>query len=164
MNTRQLNYRVEFTGDGRASPRIITSRRDFGLESKDVSNYFNSELPPRLVDLLRVGEAAFVVDRLVRRRRGPSRRWGRELRVRVELLAPFFWRRPEVLDLLRRTLEFVSGDSWDFDFVTGSAGYERTRPLLGSVLPEEPPLVCLYSGGLDSAAGLALRQWQSRAA
>jgi 7-cyano-7-deazaguanine synthase in queuosine biosynthesis len=77
--------------------------------------------------------------------------------VRVEVLNPGFWSDTEALDAVHQAVEFVSGDSWDFEFFGGPARYEWCPPLLSNVFANESPLVCLYSGGLDSAAGLGLR-------
>jgi 7-cyano-7-deazaguanine synthase in queuosine biosynthesis len=157
MIPQQLPYRVEFTGDDDNPAWVITSRKEFGLNFKDARDYLNGNLPPRLVDLLRLGETIYVVDRLLHRGKGPSRCWHRDPRVSVELLDPSFWTNPEVLDSIQDAVNFVSGDFWDFEFVSGSSQYEWTRPLFSNASGPESPLVCLYSGGLDSAAGLSLR-------
>lgn len=157
MRHRQGRYRVGYAGGFDAEGGLLLSGPDFWLDLKAPGRYFFADLPPRLVDLLRVGMAVYAVDRLVRRKRGPSRPWGRNLLVRVEVLDPDFWSGTEALDDLRQAVEFVSGDCWDFEFLRDSARYEWRRPLFSKVFANESPLVCLYSGGLDSAAGLGLR-------
>ncbi len=157
MKLPQNRFRVEYAGGFGAGGGVLVSGRDFWLDLKAPGRYFFADLPPRLVDLLRVGMAVYAVDRLVRRRRGPSRPWGRNLLVRVEVLDPGFWSGTEALDALRQAVDFVSGDCWDFEFLGDSARYEWRRPLLSNVFANESPLVCLYSGGLDSATGLGLR-------
>ena len=157
MRPWQGRYRVEYAGGFDAEGGVLLSGPDFWLDLKAPGRYFFAELPPRLEDFLRVGMAVYAVDRLVRRKRGPSRPWVRNLLVRVEVLDPDFWSNTEALDALQQAVEFVSGDCWDFKFVGDSTRYEWRRPLLSKVFAGEAPLVCLYSGGLDSAAGLALR-------
>ena len=157
MSRRPIIYRVGYSGDGDPQVRVITAREDFGLDFLGPQKHFGGDLAPRLVDLLRIGEAIWIVDRLVRRRSNNSRSWDRDLRVQVEVLDPRYWSSPQILDALRGAIEFVSGDFWDFEFFGGSVQYEWTRPLLSKVFAGESPRICLYSGGLDSAAGLALR-------
>lgn len=154
---RRRPFRIEYGGDLDSQRGELIAGRDFRLGFEALWHYFYDDLPPRLVDLMRVGMAIYVVDRLVRRRRRPTRSWGRNLKVRVEVIDPDFWSGVEVLNALQQAAEFVSGDFWDFEFTGGSTRYEGTRPLLTGAFASESPLVCLYSGGLDSAAGLGLR-------
>jgi hypothetical protein len=58
---------------------------------------------------------------------------------------------------LQEAVEFLTGDDWDFEFFGGPDGYEWSSPLLSNVFTGESPLICLYSGGLDSAAGVGRR-------
>ena len=132
--------------DSTSSTRSVTSEAIFHLG---------------LFNLLRIGEAIFVVDRLIRRKGGSTRSWDRDLRVRIEVLDPSFWQSPEILLALKRAAEFVSGDFWDFEFFGGRSCYEWAKPLLSNLYFGESPLVCLYSGGLDSAAGLGLRMQET---
>ncbi len=157
MRPRKGRYRVEYAGGFVAGRGRLLSGSDFWLDSKELGRYFFADLPPRLEDLLRVSMAIYAVDRLAPRRWGASQSWGRDLLVRVELHDPGFWSSAEVLDALQQAVEFVSCDSWAFEFVGGRRGREWSRPLLSKVFAGEAPLICLYSGGLDSAAGLGLR-------
>ncbi len=157
MSLHDRHYRVEFSSSFASKSRTLTSGHDFRLDFDAPGRYFIGDLPPRLVDLLRIGEAIFVVDRLVRRRRGGSGSWGRALQLKVELLEPDFWSSTEVRDALQQTIEFLTDDDWEFEFLKDQARYEWSPPLLSNVFAAESPLVSLYSGGLDSAAGLGRR-------
>ena len=156
-----MAYRVEYSAAGGVGPSVITSRQDFGLDFLDLRRFFGGDLPPRFVDLLRVGEAIFVVDRLVRRKTGRSGSWDRELQVRIAVLDPHFWCSPEVASSLKQAVEFVSGDHWDIEFFGPPCRYEWAKSVLSPETLRESPLICLYSGGLDSAAGMALRMEQT---
>jgi hypothetical protein len=70
MSLQKRHFRVEYACGFDAKSGVLTSGRDFRLDFEAPGRYFIADLPPRLVDLLRIGEAIFVVDRLVRRRRG----------------------------------------------------------------------------------------------
>jgi hypothetical protein len=156
MNPQRFSYRVWY-GVAPDPDRELIAGRDFRFDFEAPGDFFFGDLSPRFVDLLRVAMAIYTVDRLVRRRMGKARSWRRDLNVRVEVIDPNFWGTAEVLDSLQETVEFVSGDFWDFKFTKGSARYEGNSPLLTRAFAAESPLICLYSGGLDSAAGLGLR-------
>ena len=50
-------------------------------------------------------------------------RWKRDMHLVVPVVAPEFWNQPAILEPLRDTLSYVSGDSWDFRFVSGGGRY-----------------------------------------
>ena len=153
-------YRMSFVGEeGQRSERI--SGRHFRLDHRCLSEFFYSKLPPLLDDLLRISTSAYVIDRLTKRRQKENgRTWPRRLRVSVEVLEPDFWNSKQVSLALTNCLEFVSGDCWELQFEKASRGQlGDDDAFLGYADPfsDQQPLVCLYSGGLDSAAGLVRR-------
>jgi len=154
---RQQCYGVWFSDGPGRQPKGLVAGEDFRLDFEAPGRFFCGDLPPRLLDLMRISMATYAVDRLSRRGASESRSWRRDLTVRVEVLDPEFWMSREILDRLQEAVEFVSGDFWDFEFTKGRSSYEGTSPLLTRAFASESPLVCLYSGGLDSAAGLARR-------
>src|SRR4051794_11558024 len=112
MSLQNRYFRVEYANGFDAKNRVLTSGRDFRLEFDPPGRYFTGryfigDLSPRIVDLLRIGEAIFVVDRHVRRRRGPVGSWSRSLNLGIELLEPNFWSSTEVLDALQQTVVFL---------------------------------------------------------
>ena len=122
------------------------------LESFLFDRQFASrEFSDRAMDLFRVAAAAFAVDR-VARRRGQTRSLDISLPVRDHR----FWSRSEVAAVVVKTLDEVTGDDWSLQFLPDNG---PRQPVNASRLnfPQRPPVVCLYSGGLDSAAGLANR-------
>lgn len=113
----------------------------------------------RLLDLLRIASAVFFTDRIVvrDRRSGPSA-WPRTIALALEVTDPHFWSDRAISQRLHDVLRFVSGDDWAIHFLARpanrSAGRHWQRPLDSAFFPSNPRLR-LYSGGLDSAAGLA---------
>ena len=122
---------------------------------KDGNGHLGSLMTERQIDLGRLATAIFVADRWARR----SRRMNghRDPTLSVEVLDRAFWSRPETDSLLRKCVDFVSGeDEWTFRFLPSSHHrHERQQSLLRGI--DKSAVVCLYSGGLDSAAGLAAR-------
>ncbi len=133
----------------------------FRLDEDRLCQGLWSDLPPRARDLTRVGMAVYVADRLVKRRRrrhlrGPTR----DIHLLVDVHEPDVWNSHEVADRLRRAVERLSEDRLDFQFK--AIDQERDCQRSFSLDYSEIPAVCLYSGGLDSAAGLAARLRSSR--
>lgn len=155
MSQQRFFYRIWYKAAPASQPIELSAEKNFRLDFKALEAYFLGDLTPHCVDLLRVAMAVYLVDRKVRRNKHKSPAWSRDMKVRVEVLDPSFWNSPEVLDTLRETVEFVSGDFWEFEFTKGTNPYEASAPLLTKAFASEAPLICLYSGGLDSAAGLA---------
>jgi 7-cyano-7-deazaguanine synthase in queuosine biosynthesis len=113
----------------------------------------------RLLDLLRIASSVFFTDRIIaRNRQGGPNSWSRTISLSLHVADMEFWADPTIKQRLVDALEFVSGDSWTIGFsplhTGGTTGIQWQPPLASKWLPSRPRL-CLYSGGLDSAAGLA---------
>ena len=77
---------------------------------------------------------------------------GRQIALGVDVTSPEFW--SGHADLLARILGVVSNNTWDLQFRAGTIEPAQ----VGLFAAEDPaPLMCLYSGGLDSTAGLLNR-------
>lgn len=136
--------------------------KHFRFDLDTVNKFCLGDLPVRLVDFLRIASSFYVVDRLVKRqaKRG-TRKLSRTIGVKIEVLDAGFWSRSEVCDVIHETVDFVSGDFWKIEFLQDPSSIYRTDRLLPNPYGDVSPLVCLYSGGLDSAAGLAARMIES---
>ncbi len=120
------------------------------LESWLVDRHFASrEFPDRAVDLMRIAGSVFAVDRAIKRA-GKARSF--MLKIPVHDLD--FWSRPAVAALTREAVEEVSQDFWELNF-SAESGPRAPALRSGFDFRSHPPVVCLQSGGLDSAAGLA---------
>lgn len=140
----------------RSEERQFRAGKDFRLDYQSISHYLRVPLTDRMVDLLRIASTVYFVDRAVRRNRsGRGDGWARRITSTIEVRDVGFWKRPDTRKILEQTVGFVSGDRWSFEFSAGTAMHNPSCERLK--LADTPPLVCLYSGGLDSAAGLAYR-------
>ncbi|MDS1270766.1 7-cyano-7-deazaguanine synthase [Lipingzhangella sp. LS1_29] len=106
-------------------------------------------------DLFEIAGACFAVDRAVPRPDPRNWRWGgsewsRRLQLHIPVRQPEFWQ--EQRALLERLLTWLTDDDWSLEFTQGAPSYQQTaiRPP-----PEDEPHTLLFSGGLDSTAGLA---------
>ncbi|MBI3411337.1 MAG: 7-cyano-7-deazaguanine synthase [Planctomycetes bacterium] len=135
--------------------------RHFRLNRSSISDFFLAPLPPLLVDLLHIGMSVYVVDRLAKRKqRLHGRAWPRSIPAVIKVFNSDFWNQHPVHEALTLCLEFVSGDNWELRFVddpTEQYFAEQRLPGVPPPFDNDPPLICLNSGGLDSATGLCLR-------
>lgn len=135
-------------------PTVLAAGKHFRFDIERYSKYFLNPMPSQLIDMLRIATAIYVTDRLVRRKR-EGRYWSRTLGVDISVLNPEFWSTAKVRHALIDAIQFLSDDTWEFAF------HRDERCPKCDVQRELWPVaadarVCLYSGGLDSAAGLAV--------
>lgn len=149
-------FTISFSETSDSPCRELVAGRHFRLGFDSWERMFWTNPSPRLLDLLRIAMSVYTVDRLVRReRQSQKHRWFRSLRLTVAVNEPEFWVQKDVLGTLTECLEFLSGDSWELTFIREARDVPYPATLFRPF--DEPPLVCLYSGGLDSAAGLGIR-------
>ncbi|MBI3467979.1 MAG: 7-cyano-7-deazaguanine synthase [Planctomycetes bacterium] len=149
-------YRVRAQLQGEETLSLdLNAGKGFRLRDWSISHYCQSALPERIGDLLRIAMAVFVVDRLVKRRRSTADHgWCRDIHLMVEVSDPEFWNDSETRDILIQVGDVLGGEFWDFSFLEMETPRQRhfRWPDVGDCRT-----VCLYSGGLDSAAGLVAR-------
>ena len=146
-------FEASFHSDTR--PRTtIESGLHFGLDLARLQADLPRQLTDREVDLLRIAAVTFAVDRLSRRN---LRETGeREIFVSIPVRDYTFWSTDDVGSQVRDCLDFVSGDTWSFEWIP--CNDERPDWQLridGTDAAAEMGMPCLYSGGLDSFAGLS---------
>jgi 7-cyano-7-deazaguanine synthase in queuosine biosynthesis len=110
----------------------------------------------RGLDLLRIAAGAYAIDRIVKRDYSNDDSGTRSFSVAVEVSDPDFWSQSGVTAQVEDTLEFLSGDFWHLRFEpcaqrNGGDGHQGRIPMR----PIEADRLALFSGGLDSMAGLA---------
>lgn len=115
---------------------------------------------PRGMDLLGIAAAVYAADRAIKRRAvGGNDTGARDLRLTCAVHDLAFWSRPEITYLLGDVVAFLTGENWTFSFQAEPqpAGSGDGQLALEFPWTNRPRRVALYSGGLDSAAGLGLQ-------
>ena len=135
----------------------IGSGKSYWLDGECLSRAFYQALPRRTVDLMEVAMSVYAADRRSRRNYRGSNTGHRQINVRVGVRDRDFWDRPELTEFLRDFLYWLSEDEWSFEFVSRQAPPTpaESQGFLFSIPPAAPTRVSLFSGGLDSLAGLA---------
>ena len=150
---RPAAFEYDFTGamEGPTSGCSFWARQDVLVRA------FCRDLPGAAADLLDVLGAVYTADRRSKRCFDGIGTGQRRISIRMSVRDPDLWSSPEREDSLRRLLSWVSGDVWDLEFTRrdrakGSVGGQG---FLFEVPLKAPVMVSLFSGGLDSLAGLA---------
>lgn len=103
---------------------------------------------PLFDDLHGIAWIVHFLDRLFLR---DKKTWTRHFRCSISVIEPDFWNASRNYELLTNILHFISGDHWEFEF-TQSAKKGSVQKIFDLEFDNE--VHCLYSGGLDSMAGL----------
>lgn len=117
-------------------------------------------LPERVKDLLEIAAYVFAADRKIKRGTTDSveyQSWSRNLRFIIRVRDHEFWNQDSVKNVLSEALKFMTGDSsHSFEFIDGyttgrSSFFDKEE---FTITPSTPTRVILFSGGLDSLAGI----------
>jgi 7-cyano-7-deazaguanine synthase in queuosine biosynthesis len=157
----------QFCFDYHSSPDVIwtseqgTFSREYSLRPESVLRSGGGNVSPLVADWVEIAFATYFSDRLARRRdhrdRGRGTQWRRRMTLRLGVRVPDFWSSQQVQTALTSCLEFLTEDTWNFEFLPRHAApwdVEHQTVLIDP--PTNPSAgVMLYSGGLDSFAGIA---------
>lgn len=129
----------------------------FWVDGKRISRAFCSALPSDTADLLEVAMCIYTADRRSVRNYVGAHTGMRRIQIRIGVRNLCLWSGSEVVRRLNELLSWLSGDVWSVDFVRREAEpmTSESDPYLFSLPVEQPVTVSLFSGGLDSLAGLA---------
>lgn len=129
------------------------------LDGRAVTHRLARQLPDHAADLLEIAAGIHAIDRLVPRPRsrtlGDGTSWGRTLRAEIPVRRPRLW--AAARDRLTELLAWLTDDHRDIEFSQCSPGARPLDEPQGFLFGTEPRgfVPVLFSGGLDSAAGLA---------
>ena len=150
MNTEQ-------TYDFTVHPQDVGLDSTCWMNGENLSRPFSQVLPGNAADLLDLALAIYAADRSSQRDFKQQNTGQRRIVVRLGLRNPDLWTAPGTASRLQEFLYWLSGDEWSFRLDERRA--VQTPAECGAFLfkiPPEPPVsVSLFSGGLDSLAGLA---------
>jgi 7-cyano-7-deazaguanine synthase in queuosine biosynthesis len=152
-----IPFKANFHRVGEPHRFDLVSGKDFNLDLSMFSELLSGSLAPAFSDFLRIAVSVYVADRLLRRRcKCHPGNYRREVDITVEVSEPSFWS-DGLLERVSESLNFVSGDAWNLSVTKLNQSFDKEQQLQFSFPLPSNARVCLYSGGLDSAAGLALQ-------
>ena len=152
---------TEYSFNCLSSGCVLRRGRDYSFNDAGFALALTANLSPRLADLLDLALAVYVVDRREARpgasELSAGRTWARELVIRIGVRDPQFWRK-EGGSVASSLLCGLTDDSWSFKFeeFAGTELFTELTTRLPLVVNYELDCVGLFSGGLDSLAGVLL--------
>jgi 7-cyano-7-deazaguanine synthase in queuosine biosynthesis len=149
---------TRFASNGSA-PVPLRFGADMTLSGHAVVDRLSRALPGLAADLLEIAASIHAIDRLVprltERQRPAGVVWTRSLRADIPVRDPDRWR--QQIPLLSQLLHWLTDDDWSVEFSPlqpGAGMLDTPQQFLFDTVPDGAVPV-LFSGGLDSAAGLA---------
>lgn len=131
------------------------------LKMEDLHSKLYKAVPPEFEDLIEIAAYVYCADQATRRggknvdQFGDA--WRRDFLFKIPVRRPDFWERPEVKSTLQETLEFLSDDFFDFEFLPAGTNAPPMTEYFPNLVVGGPgdgvEGVMLFSGGLDSLAG-----------
>lgn len=147
-----------FSADG-GEPRPLRLGYEAWLDGSAVVRRLARELPPHAADLIEIAAMTYAADRLARRKAdrdaADGSGWGRQLRLQIPVRRPDLW--ADAAAELTELLEWLTHDDWALKFCQlnpGAGSLDHPQAFLFDMVPDGSPTT-LFSGGLDSALGLA---------
>jgi hypothetical protein len=134
-------YRIPF------DPEKNISSSTHGLEA-----YASKDRQPIVLDLMNVVAAVEYCDRSCRR---SIKVWPRLIRLTIPVFELSVWSRQEVRDSFLDVVSFLTGDSWEINFVQNETNPEPVPQSRLSLSPEIK-FIIPFSDGIDSMAVAAL--------
>lgn len=130
---------------------------DARLNLSRVTGLISRRLPPLAVDLIEVCSAVYFVDRLSPRRNHTTKlsgnTWARRIDITIPVLNLHEWRGAS--RQLRELIEWLTDDLWSITFTNRLPDKSVTGTSALFEVADEASIPALYSGGLDSTAGVA---------
>lgn len=141
------------------SPQRVQLGEQALLDGHAVIHRLARELTAMSANLVEIAVTVYLVDQLVarpaERTRSDGSTWARDLWLRIPVREPQLWHRHA--DRLAQLLAWLTDDSWNLEFTqraSGTGPLDTREAFLFDTIPAGAMPV-LFSGGLDSAAGLA---------
>jgi hypothetical protein len=134
--------------------------RHLRFDPSGLASYFFSDWQPLVYDAFLVAAAIEFCDRTLRR---PAS-WRRTFEVRIPVHDALHWRTTAVDKSLTDAVEFLTGDKWQFVFVTRTKPKDPPAQQPIALRFPSPCAVLPFSDGLDSraVAGLLAQEWRER--
>lgn len=152
-----------WTGRYQIELDAIGDKHNVNVRFEDVARKFQHNIPPRLMDFLEIASYVFTADcSTVRDEWTDTKReepWGRNLAFLIAVREPQFWETPTVKGLMLELLRFLSDDNYSFQFVPLESDRKAQTPYFEFNDKDDwpfyqPERVLMFSGGLDSLAGI----------
>ena len=133
--------------------------QDTVITAQSMLNHLLETASQRSIDLIAIATGIYAIDRVCKRKISLHNECGvRTHRIIFEVSDFDFWMHPDIHEQLTEILCFLTGETWLLNFAKRNEPHQTSSAQRLLDLKEPlPTRVALFSGGLDSAAGLANR-------
>ncbi len=140
----------------------ISSDANVNIQIEDISRAFLKNLSQRIIDFLEIAAYIYAADSAKARGKGWSENgtrenWQREFNFIIGVRDYEFWQDEKIIASLKSILNFLSDDSYSFDFrkLSKDRSYQEYLALdeTADFNFKNPDKVIMFSGGLDSLSG-----------
>lgn len=151
------------TGRKRVDLNAIGNEANVTIRIESVTKVFLQQLSPRLLDLLEIAAYVYTADCSTDRGtqwtdEKSTEPWGRDFAFVIAVREPDFWGSAEINSQLTEVLGFLSNDRYSFTFVPLKHDRQVQEYFEFSDATDwafhKPERVVMFSGGLDSLAGV----------
>ncbi len=140
---------IEFTSFKSGKVQRHSTKFYWNFNSYNRALFKNPSL--RLSDLTLITASIFLSDRLALR----SQTWKRDLFLTIPVRDYSFWSQAQISQLLSDILYYLTEDNWFFKFTANdSENFQKSNQLTFPFGIPDETLIALFSGGLDSFAGI----------
>ncbi|WP_229514191.1 hypothetical protein [Paraburkholderia terrae] len=138
--------------------QIVRLGEDIRVDATTLSEYSFRESDGISHDLMTLIGAVKFADRSLRRHHAKC--WARRIHIEIPVFRLSTWLMPDVRETLVQCLNYLTGDSWSFEFVErdGSAPALQQSPLSDISLGNRDIVFVPFSHGLDSYGQVRLLQ------
>lgn len=138
--------------------QVVRLGEDIRVDATTLSEYCFRESDGIAHDLMTLIGAVKFADRSLRRHHAKS--WARRIHIEIPVFKLGAWLMPDVRETLIQCLNYLTGDSWSFEFVErgGSAPALQQSPLSNISLHNRDIVFVPFSHGLDSYGQVRLLQ------
>jgi hypothetical protein len=152
------NYKLQQNGFGSydfSRPIDKESENYFWVDNQPLSNTFGQVLPPRLADLADLSMAVYYADRRTKRKEYSFKETGqRTIKITLPIRDMEVWTDQKCNDELSSLLYWLTEDRWQITFKQLNNHKIEAKQYLFNTPVKQPNKTVLFSGGLDSLAGL----------
>ena len=150
-------------GRHRINLDAISDNPNVRIRFEDVARRLQHNISPRLMDLLEIASYVFTADCATPRGEWRDEKqeepWGRDLAFVIGVRDPEFWQSLKITSLMKEILHFLSNDTYSFEFVSLEKDRIGSTPYFEFQDKDDwpfhkPDRVVMFSGGLDSLAGI----------
>jgi len=153
-----LTHAGQFGFAGLTQP--MANERRYHLDDSRLVSPYGHTMPTVLADLLDIAASVVWADRHATRSRKygsyrQSRGWVRHFHLRLGVRNPDLWKQAPVKEALEHLLTWLTEDQWFLSFEKQQMARRQSDLKLSLFTsPPNDALIVLYSGGLDSLAGV----------